>query len=309
VIPTYNRATLVGRAIESALNQLRPPDEVVVVNDGSSDDTSRVIEGYGNRVTLVDQPRRGVSSARNVGVRRARSDYVAFLDSDDVWEPSHLLRMERAIEATNGEAVLYFSDALSGDSRYAGLTFWELHGFEIEGAHETRSNGEDWLFNPFQPIINPSVALIKRDTYLAVGGSEPRLARRGDTHLFFKIGMAGPVCAVAGAAATVTQDDPSSITRTFPPGDITYLDCTVWLYDDLLRRHEFRPAQRRVLKRRLADGYWELAKHRGARTPIERLDNLRLAVRNYPGLLPTRLIGRMRRSKIGGSRRSAASVG
>lgn len=94
VIPAYNRAHLIGRAIRSALDQTLPPDEVVVVDDGSVDGTAAVVEGLrraDRRVRLVVSTRNaGVSAARNLGVREASGDLVAFLDSDDAWTPNHL---------------------------------------------------------------------------------------------------------------------------------------------------------------------------------------------------------------------------
>jgi len=288
VIPTYNRATLVERALDSALEQRRPPDEIIVVDDGSTDGTAAVVAAYGDQVTLITQPRLGQSRVRNLCVERSRSDYVAFLDSDDLWDASHLMRMERAIEATDGQGVLYFSDALSGDPRYAGLTFWGLTGFESEAPHELRANA-DWLFASRHPIINFSVCLMRRDAYLAVGGAESRLTRRVDTHLFFKLGLSGPVCAVAGPAAILMTDDPASVTSVHPEGGETYLDCTVWLYDDLLRRTGLTRTQRRVLRRRLADGYWDLARLRGIRAPRETLASLALAARHDPMMLTKRL--------------------
>ena len=307
VIPTHNRATLIGRAVESALEQRRPPDEVIVVDDGSTDDTASRLSAYGDRIRLITQPRVGQSKTRNAGVASSQSDFVAFLDSDDIWDPSHLLRIERAIEATEGQAVLYFSDALSGDPRYAGLTFWGINRFAFEAPHELSASSGDWLFGGLHPIINFSVSVIRRDAYLAVGGADSSLVRRVDTHLFFKLAACGRMCAVAGPAATLTADDPASVTSSTPDGGETYLNCTVWLYDDLLQRGEFTPAQRRVLRQRLADGYWDLARLRGIRAPIGALLNFAQATRYAPTMFPKRLSNRARRLGRGATQRSASA--
>jgi glycosyltransferase involved in cell wall biosynthesis len=90
LIPTYNRAYCLARAIDSALAQTYPHLEVLIVDDGSTDSTRKLVEGtYGrdDRVRYLYQSNRGVSAARNHGLRQARGDYIAFLDSDDVWKP------------------------------------------------------------------------------------------------------------------------------------------------------------------------------------------------------------------------------
>src|SRR5437764_10734914 len=87
VIPSYNRAYIVGQAIESALQQTHRPVEVLVADDGSTDDTRRVVEGYGPPVRYFYQPNAGVSAARNLGLRHARGEFIALLDSDDRWLP------------------------------------------------------------------------------------------------------------------------------------------------------------------------------------------------------------------------------
>jgi glycosyltransferase involved in cell wall biosynthesis len=90
LIPTYNRAYCLARAINSALGQTYPRVEVLVVDDGSTDNTRKLVEsayGRDDRVRYLYQPNAGVSAARNHGLRAARGDYVAFLDSDDVWLP------------------------------------------------------------------------------------------------------------------------------------------------------------------------------------------------------------------------------
>jgi GT2 family glycosyltransferase len=87
VIPTYNRAYILGEAIDSALRQTYRPLEVIVVDDGSQDETRTLVEAYGDPVRYFWQPNAGVSAARNVGMMHARGEFVALLDSDDRWLP------------------------------------------------------------------------------------------------------------------------------------------------------------------------------------------------------------------------------
>lgn len=93
IIPTYNRALMVKDAIQSVLDQTYTDYEIIVVDDGSTDDTSRVINGlrsYSRKVHYIHQGNKGRSAARNIGVRAARGDYIAFLDSDDMFLPEKL---------------------------------------------------------------------------------------------------------------------------------------------------------------------------------------------------------------------------
>jgi glycosyltransferase involved in cell wall biosynthesis len=99
VIPTYNCAALVGQAVESALRQTAEPAEVIVVDDGSTDDTRQRLAPHRHAVRYVFQPNRGVSASRNHGIELASSDFVAFLDADDVWHPRKLERQLQAFSA------------------------------------------------------------------------------------------------------------------------------------------------------------------------------------------------------------------
>ncbi|MHB1570373.1 MAG: glycosyltransferase family 2 protein, partial [Solirubrobacteraceae bacterium] len=110
IIPTYNRAGVLGRAIDSVLAQTMAADEVVVVDDGSTDGTHALVAGLGDVVTYVYQDNSGASMARNTGVATARGDWLAFLDSDDVWLPHYLERVAAAIAATEGRGLMYFAD-------------------------------------------------------------------------------------------------------------------------------------------------------------------------------------------------------
>ncbi|HML74103.1 MAG TPA: glycosyltransferase family A protein [Anaerohalosphaeraceae bacterium] len=90
VIPAYNAASHIERAIRSVLAQTYPADEVIVVNDGSADQTSEIVRQFGSRVRLIEQANAGVSAARNAGIQAAAGQWIAFLDADDEWLPNHL---------------------------------------------------------------------------------------------------------------------------------------------------------------------------------------------------------------------------
>lgn len=90
VIPAHNAERYLGEAIDSALGQTVPPLEVVVVDDGSDDRTAEVARAFGERVRCHSQPQGGIGAARNRGVELARGEYIAFLDSDDIWLPRKL---------------------------------------------------------------------------------------------------------------------------------------------------------------------------------------------------------------------------
>jgi len=90
IIPAYNAAWCVRRAIESVLAQSHTPLEILLVDDGSTDDTASVVRSYGDRVRLLQKPNGGLSSARNHGIRHARGEWIAYLDADDWWLPEKL---------------------------------------------------------------------------------------------------------------------------------------------------------------------------------------------------------------------------
>lgn len=142
VIPSYNRAQRLPAAIDSVLRQGLPEMEVIVVDDGSVDDTRAVVERYGDRVRYVHQPNAGVGAARNTGIRHATGDVVAFLDSDDRWH-DFKLSMQLAVLEARPDVGLVFSDftiekpdgsvQLNGAALWAGreLDFPEMRRFHV----------------------------------------------------------------------------------------------------------------------------------------------------------------------------------
>lgn len=100
VIPSFNYGRFVGDAVESALSQTHPDLEVIVVDDGSTDETQRVLKRFGSRIRYVYQNNRGLSAARNTGIRLANGEWIALLDADDVWH-----RQKTEVQLAAGQSV------------------------------------------------------------------------------------------------------------------------------------------------------------------------------------------------------------
>lgn len=116
VIPAFNCAPYIGQAVESVLAQTHPDVEVVVVDDGSTDETRTVLAHFGSRIQVIDQPNQGVSAARNAGMHAAAGDYLAFLDADDWWYPEKLSIQLATLERYPASGVV-FSDFSIVDER------------------------------------------------------------------------------------------------------------------------------------------------------------------------------------------------
>ena len=127
IMPAYNVAPYIGDALRSVFAQTFRDFEVVVVNDGSpdTDDLERVLADYRERVVYLKQENRGVSAARNAGIRAARAPFVAHLDPDDLWEPEYLASQLEVLERNPTIDVLYPDALIFGDSPEAGLRFMD----------------------------------------------------------------------------------------------------------------------------------------------------------------------------------------
>lgn len=183
VIPTYNRADLLPSALDSVLAQTHPHLEVLVVDDGSTDDTLRVLEGYGERIAVVRQDNAGPSAARNHGIRKTTGAFVAFLDSDDVWLPDKLARQLEVFAAHPDTGMV------GGGCRYM-----DAEGNDLGGV--TRCPHviplEDFQIFTALPG-SASNAVIRRKALEEVGLFDDTLQRAEDRELWMRIAERYPV--------------------------------------------------------------------------------------------------------------------
>jgi glycosyltransferase involved in cell wall biosynthesis len=127
VMPAYNVAPYIGETLESVFAQTFTDYEVIIVNDGSPDleDLERVLEPFRDRIRYFKQENRGAGAARNVALRAARGEFIAFLDADDIWLPGYLDEQLRFIQETDGDLVC--ADAINfGQSPFEGRTYMEV---------------------------------------------------------------------------------------------------------------------------------------------------------------------------------------
>ncbi len=163
VIPVYNGAATIGRAVASVLAQrFDGALETIVVDDGSTDSTRAILAGFGDRIRTLHQPNRGPAAARNAGARMATGEFLAFLDADDEWTPEKLARTVPPL-GERPEVVLVFSDAIPIDAA----------GNQVAGSYVTpdcaRAPSMADMLTRWWPII-PSTAVMRRDAFLATGG-------------------------------------------------------------------------------------------------------------------------------------------
>ncbi|SHL65887.1 Glycosyl transferase family 2 [Roseovarius marisflavi] len=188
VIPTYNRAHCVGEAIDSVLAQDPPADEVIVVDDGSTDDTLEVLAGYGDRIFVIQQSNAGAGAARNAGIRHACGEWVAFLDSDDLWYPGRLAILHRDLNSVSQAVIGH-----TGDMDLVS-TDYEVSVFTLRKWHFPKGKGQlvqDCLRYAISGI-HPPVTALNKAALQKVGGFQSSVRIYEDAPLFCHLALAGP---------------------------------------------------------------------------------------------------------------------
>jgi glycosyltransferase involved in cell wall biosynthesis len=297
VIPTYNRAHIIGRALASVLSQSYPASEVIVVDDGSTDNTAEVIGQFGGKVRLVHQNHGGPSRARNLGVAEAASPWIAFLDSDDAWYTGHLSALAGALTATQGQAALYFDDAEWETSRGV-TTYWKLHNYTATAAVDFAADARPLVYREVQPMLLPFI-LVKKEAYQRSGGLWEKLWSAEDTHLFIRLGTEYPFCAVNALGGRVVSDaanENGRLTTAFSSDSQNRWKSQIMMFGDLLSRFPDLPkVYADQVVDWLAESHWRLSRIAfSQKNFVTFVEELLKAIRTRPNTLKNILLGNLR---------------
>ena len=196
IITTYNYERFVRDAIDSVLAQTRLPDEIVVIDDGSTDNTRKIVDEYADRhVTYIWQENAGAGAARNRGIAATTGEFVAFLDADDIWLPTRLERQECLLidhpDAVLATGHMIWWDVARNQRRFE--RFGDMPSAKIQREILVRN-----------VVGNPSMVLVRRNALDAAGPYDRRLRWGQDWELFIRITRVGEV---------VTVDEPVIVYR------------------------------------------------------------------------------------------------
>ena len=283
VIPTFNRRELVCRAIDSVLAQTRAVDEILVVDDGSTDDTGAALQArFGDRVRHVWQPNAGVSAARNHGMRLATGRYIALLDSDDEWLPEKTA-LQLAWLETHPEAGMVLCDVARVDREGRAIDVFRRRDVIPEDGWVLR-----WILH--NPALVPASVVMRREVFEDVGGFDESLRTAEDIEYHLRIASRwriGVVDQVLVRAMRGHDDGLSALAHTYDDylGVMTAaLERARGQVDETGRRRalaaiNLRIARGMLLQSRWADA-WALTSQawRSSRDPVLRREAL--------GLLP-----------------------
>lgn len=182
IIPTYNRAWILPEAVDSVLAQDYPAFELIVVDDGSSDDTVDVLAAYRDRLTLIRRQNRGVSAARNTGIRAASGPLIAFLDSDDFWLPGKLAEQVAFLQRHPRSMICQTEE------------IWIRNGIRVNpGKRHRKPRGDIFERSLELCLVSPSAVMLRRRLLDQVGLFDESLPACEDYDLWLRVASRWPV--------------------------------------------------------------------------------------------------------------------
>jgi glycosyltransferase involved in cell wall biosynthesis len=205
VIPSHNRGHCLDRALQSIYGQTSAVDEVILVDDGSTDGSAARAAAQFPGLVVIEQLRQGVSAARNRGIIAARHDWIALLDSDDSWQPGKIETIREAA-AHHPDFVLYHSDEI-----------WVRNGVRVNPMLKHRKHG-GWIFKQCLPLcaISPSTTVIRRETLLELGMFDENLPACEDYDLWLRLCHRYPVYFVEQPLVTRYGGHADQLSRRYP---------------------------------------------------------------------------------------------
>lgn len=179
VIPTYNYGRFIKEAISSVLDQTRSPSEIIVVDDGSTDETAAVVAAFGKAVRYIRQDNAGVCAARNLGVSESTSELIAFLDADDTLEPSNLEKQVARFESDEEIGLVHCAMREFDDETGETISLY------MEGGEDHVADNLLLWEGPL--IVAPGAVIVSRKAFDRVGGFDTRMKVSEDWDFCYRV--------------------------------------------------------------------------------------------------------------------------
>lgn len=182
IIPSYNRGRMLKEAVDSVLSQEFCDFELIVVDDGSEDNTSDILASYGNKIKVIRQKNKGVSSARNNGINSSSGNFIAFLDSDDMWLPEKLSTQLAFFENNSGALICQTEELWlkNGKRVNPGKRHKKVSGFFFEKSLELC-------------MVSPSAVMMKRSLFDVVGLFDETFPACEDYDIWLRVNCRYPI--------------------------------------------------------------------------------------------------------------------
>jgi len=264
IIPTYNRAYCIEFAINSVLAQTLKDFELIVVDDGSTDNTPDVLARFGDRIRVIRQQNAGVSAALNAGIFAARGGWVAILGSDDEWLPDALEKLFTPF-ADDDKIIARVGNVQFEDDRLEG-TLFQLRGWAINQPKKLRRP----LIRAIRTWFFPQAFVARRQEALAVGLFDTRLSLHEDSDFMLRLALAGPWMVTPAVVAKIVRrsrgDDLSAAHVVEPENTPRNL---VYIYRRLLLSERIDRQEIAYVRRQLSGAWhdWAYARYRSNSQP------------------------------------------
>lgn len=203
IIPTYNRWPMIAEAVQSVLAQTFEAFELIVVDDGSTDNTARRLSSSDSRLRIFSQPHAGVAAARNAGVAISLGKYIAFLDSDDLWSPAKLEIQADFMERNSGVHICQTQE------------IWIRGGVRVNPkARHRKPSGDIFRRSLELCLISPSAVMMTKELFYWVGGFDESFPVCEDYDLWLRIAARHPVFLIDTPLATKRGGHADQLSRS-----------------------------------------------------------------------------------------------
>lgn len=259
IVATYNRAHIVGKAIESILRQTYENVEIIIVDDGSTDDTLQKLAEFGKRITVISQKNAGPAAARNRGIKESAGEIVTFLDSDDLWLPAFIERHVNLLNSAGETVPCSLANSWLEFSDGQRLTSFDVGLVRVPDAETIWVNAADVLATRF--IMFTQMVAVRRWALERSGGFDENLWSLEDYDLALKLSFEGPWGLIREPLVVWRQGSSDSLSKKAYQDQIRLKQNMITVKERALKRlrqsGQFSPTGK-ILDRELKYAHWDL---------------------------------------------------